>query len=213
MYLFRHDYLRNLITFACEIIWYVMLFTEKDFKVYFRKTYPQMAFFASRFIDAEDVEDVMQESFIALWNHLDKISDESHATAYLYRLVYNNLLNFIKHKNVVHRYSKTVLDIAMRKAEYYGEELNDVLSNIENAELRKQIDAAVALLPDKMRQVFLMSYMHDMKNKEIANVMGISVRTVEVHLYKALKILRGYLGDVILDIMILAFLHYVHFSC
>jgi hypothetical protein len=45
-------------------------------------------------------------------------------------------------------------------------------------------------LPDKCKEVFKLSYLHDMKNKDIADVMGISLRTVEAHMYKALKILR-----------------------
>lgn len=49
---------------------------------------------------------------------------------------------------------------------------------------------AIDELPDKCKEVFKLSYLHDMKNKDIADVMGISLRTVEAHMYKALKILR-----------------------
>ena len=49
-------------------------------------------------------------------------------------------------------------------------------------------------LPDKCKMVFKLSYLHDMKNKEIAETMGISLRTVEAHMYKALKFLRERLG-------------------
>ena len=56
--------------------------------------------------------------------------------------------------------------------------------------MRKRINDAIGELPAKCREVFILSYQHDRKNKEIAEQLGISIRTVEVHLYKALKSLR-----------------------
>ncbi|MFC2712582.1 MAG: sigma-70 family RNA polymerase sigma factor, partial [Segatella salivae] len=67
---------------------------------------------------------------------------------------------------------------------------NDVMGYIEGLETRKQINDAISELPAKCREVFILSYQHDKKNKEIAEQLGISIRTVEVHLYKALKTLR-----------------------
>ena len=49
----------------------------------------------------------------------------------------------------------------------------------------------VATVSDKCKEVFKLSYLHDMKNKEIADILGVSLRTVEAHMYKALKYLRG----------------------
>ena len=66
---------------------------------------------------------------------------------------------------------------------------------IESIELRKQINDAIDELPGKCREVFILSYQHDKKNKEIAEQLGISIRTVEVHLYKAIKALRERLKD------------------
>ena len=54
-----------------------------------------------------------------------------------------------------------------------------------------QLETAIRRLPDKCRQAFVMSYLHEMKNKEIADVMEVSVRTVDAHIYKALKLLRN----------------------
>ena len=71
---------------------------------------------------------------------------------------------------------------------------NDVVKRIEDAELRRKLSDAINELPDKCRMVFKLSYLHDMKNKEIADTMGVSLRTVEAHMYKALKLLRDKLG-------------------
>jgi len=66
-----------------------------------------------------------------------------------------------------------------------------VIRRIEDKELRKEIHDAINELPDKCKEVFKLSYLHDMKNKEIADILGVSLRTVEAHMYKALKYLRG----------------------
>ena len=80
--------------------------------------------------------------------------------------------------------------VAQLRMEYYNPEANDVMGYIEGLEMRRQINDAISELPAKCREVFILSYQHDRKNKEIAEQLGISIRTVEVHLYKALKSLR-----------------------
>ena len=61
---------------------------------------------------------------------------------------------------------------------------------MENAEMRRQIDAAINALPEKCRSVFRMRYIEGKNNAEIAQVTGTSPRTVEAHIHNALKFLR-----------------------
>lgn len=72
---------------------------------------------------------------------------------------------------------------------------NEVMKKIENKELRNEIVAAINELPDKCKLIFKLSYLQEMKNKTIAEMMGCSQRTVEAHVYKALKILRNKLDN------------------
>ena len=65
-------------------------------------------------------------------------------------------------------------------------------------ELKKEIYDAINELPDKCKEVFKLSYLHDMKNREIADTIGVSLRTVEAHMYKALKYLRSRLDHLII---------------
>ena len=62
--------------------------------------------------------------------------------------------------------------------------------DIEREEMRRQIDVAISELPDKCREAFKLSYIHGLRNRDIADAMGVSVRTVDAHIYKALRILR-----------------------
>ena len=125
-----------------------------------------------------------------LWKRKEDIEDESHIKAFLYRIVYTRALNVIKHRTVVNNHADSVKKITQFKLDYYNPEANDVMGYIEGLETRKQINDAIGELPAKCREVFILSDQHDKKNKEIAEQLGISIRTVEVHLYKALKALR-----------------------
>jgi len=96
----------------------------------------------------------------------------------------------LKHKAVAENYSAAEIEFYQKRTEYYQPDHSEVIKRIENRELRSEIRQAIDELPDKCKEVFKLSYLHDMKNKDIADVMGISLRTVEAHMYKALKILR-----------------------
>ena len=96
------------------------------------------------------------------------------------------------------RYKKVntaaIEDINEMRMSCYFSSLGDGEQDMENMELRRKINQAIGELPDKCREIFVLSYLKDMKNSEIALMMNVSVRTVEAHIYKALKSLRARLG-------------------
>lgn len=167
-----------------------MVLPEQRFREIFRDLYPALSFYSSRLVREDEAEDIVQEAFIELWKHKDEIDDESHIKAFLYRIVYTRALNSIKHQSVVQNHAESIKKLNEYKLNYYNPETNDVINKIEGDEMRNQIADAINELPTKCREVFILSYHHDKKNKEIATLLGISIRTVEVHLYKALKTLR-----------------------
>ena len=111
-----------------------------------------------------------------LWKHKDDVDDESHIKAFLYRAIYTRSLNVIKHRTVVSNHADSVKKVAQLRMEYYNPEANDVMGYIEGVEMRRQINDAISELPAKCREVFILSYQHDRKNKEIAEQLGISIR-------------------------------------
>ena len=167
---------------------------DVTYKALFRKYYPSLIFYATRLIGEEEAEDVVQDVFVELWRRKDSIEIGDQIQAFLYRAVYTRALNVLKHRNVEDGYCAAMEEINQRRAEFYQPDNNEVIRRIEDRELRKEIYNAINELPDKCRMVFKLSYLHDMKNKEIADTMGVSLRTVEAHMYKALKLLRDKLG-------------------
>lgn len=167
---------------------------DLTYKLLFRKYYTNLLFYATRIVGEEEAEDVVQDVFVELWCRQESMDIGDQIQAFLYRAVYTRALNVLKHREVKDTYEAVMLDIHQKRIEFYQPDSNDVVKRIEDGELRRNLSEAINELPDKCKMVFKLSYLHDMKNKEIAETLGISLRTVEAHMYKALKLLRDRLG-------------------
>lgn len=77
---------------------------------------------------------------------------------------------------------------------YYDPDSCDIIRRLYNADLRADLQAAIESLPVRCREVFVLSYLQDMPSKEISRKLGISLSTVDNHIYSALKQLRDKLG-------------------
>ena len=160
------------------------------YKTIFRKYYSNLLFYTTRIVGSDEAADVVQDVFVDLWKRKDTMVIGEEIQAFLYRAVYTRSLNILKHRGIKEKHSAIVEEINRERANFYQPDNNEIISRIENFELKKEIYEAINELPDKCREVFKLSYLHDMKNKEIADVLDISLRTVEAHMYKALKSLR-----------------------
>jgi RNA polymerase sigma-70 factor (ECF subfamily) len=108
-------------------------------------------------------------------------------TAYLYKSVYHESLNYLKHRKVRMAYT---MHAARQK-----NEVENTSSRVQLAELQERIDAALKDLPEQCRTIFQMSRFEELKYQEIADRLGLSVKTVENQMGKALRILRLKLAD------------------
>lgn len=156
-----------------------------------------MFFYAKRIVGEEAADDVVQEVFLEVWNRIDSL-DVSYPSieSYLYRATYSRSLNYLKRYRKVD--TSVIEEINDMRMSCYTSSLGNGERDMENADLKARINQAIGELPDKCREIFMLSYLNDMKNSEIAQMMNVSVRTVEAHIYKALKSLRMRLGVVLL---------------
>ncbi len=167
---------------------------EQVFKTYFKKLH---AYALSLINDEADAEEMVQQVFFKLWERADRLSFSGSIAAYLYRAVHNECLNFLKHEKVKagHR-----LQVAYRMK-------NDAIPEKGmNKELEQQFRQAMNELPEQCRTVFQLSRFEDMKYREIADQLDISVKTVENHMGKALRLLRLKLVD-FLPLLLIFFNH------
>ncbi|MCI1780169.1 MAG: RNA polymerase sigma-70 factor [Bacteroidales bacterium] len=167
---------------------------EGIFKALFKEYYSKMLFYATRLVGENDAEDIVQVAFLELWKRKDKILIKEHAKAFLFRVVYTRSVNFVKHRSVTSDYVEAAKHLDMLRVTYYQPDNNEIIKRMENAALKKDIYEAIEELPKRCREVFKMSYLYYMKNKEIAEILGIAVKTVEAHMSKAIKYLRSRLG-------------------
>lgn len=151
---------------------------DDTYKAVFRQCYPKLLFYATRLVGTEEAEDVVQDVFVELWRRRDSVVIGEQILAFLYRSVYTKAINLLKHQVIENNYSAAMIEIYERKLQYYQPDHAEVIKKIENQELRQEIFGAINELPDKCKEVFKLSYLHDMKNKEIADTLGISLRTL-----------------------------------
>ena len=156
----------------------------------FDDNYRRMYFHALRFVqNDEDAEDIVADVFCDLWKRIDEIDLDSGITTYLYRAVSTRALNCLRHKNISPVRIEALEAVNEKRMEFVAKENLD--DEIYSKEIRRGIRDAMKLLPDKCREVFMLSYINGLKSREIADAMNISVRTVEAHIYKALRFLRA----------------------
>ena len=99
-----------------------------------------------------------------------------------------------KKKHANDYYSSCEKEIEEMGYGYYDPDSCDIIRRLYNADLRADLQAAIESLPVRCREVFVLSYLQDMPSKEISRKLGISLSTVDNHIYSALKQLRDKLG-------------------
>lgn len=133
--------------------------------------------------DRMHAEDIVHDVFLQLYEKkLDK-KIKSITGNYLYRAVYSRCINALEHKNVRLKHDKNIHD------EIHADPENP-LEIVKYIEFERKFHDAMELLPARCRQVFTMSRIEGLKNKEIAEQLSISKRTVETQISQALKTLK-----------------------
>lgn len=163
---------------------------KKTFQLFFECFYPKLMALACRFVDESTAKDLVQEIFVSYWEN-KHTNQADNLQAYLYKSLQNTCLNHLKHQMVVDEYQARVR-IAEARMAFWREksDANEVWKEVLNQNIRELIEASANKLPPKCREAFFLCYFHDMSHKQIAQVMGISTRTVEAHIRHAVNFLR-----------------------
>ncbi|MEN8226706.1 MAG: RNA polymerase sigma-70 factor [Bacteroidota bacterium] len=156
------------------------------FEELFNSYYPSLLIMARTLVlDHRDAEDIVHNVFIHLWEKRESLEIRESLSFYLGKSVRNASLNLLKHQMVKDKHRASVLQKSL-ETDFYKSP-SDILIEQEQVEKIKRI---IDQIPDKSRQIFRMSRFHGMRNQEIADLLDISVRTVENQIFRALKILK-----------------------
>lgn len=170
---------------------------KRAFEQVFKTYYSRLCLFALKYLgDEASAEEVVQDLFLRIWEKRHQIEIETSLKAYLYRAVRNSCLNELKHQQVEQNYRA------------HQQQVADDYEEMPDPELGQRIHQAIEKLPENHREVFTMNRFEGLRYKDIAEKLGISVKTVESYMTKSLKFLRKELVDY-LPVVLALFLEWV----
>jgi len=156
---------------------------EYAYRDLFKEYYQPLLKYARRYVpDEQSAEDIVEDVFLNIWNKRTQLNITVSVKAYLFQMVRNHSLNYLKAKKLKPA-DEFLLDITLQSSVSTDDELNV-------NELTEHIKKAIAELPNRSRSVFTMHRYDDLKYSEIAEALKISEGTVETHMVRALKFLR-----------------------
>lgn len=155
--------------------------TVKEFELHFKRLYMPLGMYALRIVDDADVaEDLEQDAFMKAWQYIQNGGEIENFSSFMYRTLRNVCLSYLRDR-------REMLDES--NIPEVGED--EIDTSFRDARIWKAIDG----LPEKCREVFLMSKRDGLTNEEIAKELGISIKTVKNQMTKAFSRLRETLAD------------------
>jgi RNA polymerase sigma-70 factor (family 1) len=150
------------------------------FKMYSQSIYHFLVF---KIREADIAEDLLQEVFVTLWSKRASLDESRSFKSYLYTIAENLALNHIRHENVIGKHLE-------QSAKTMFTNVDNPLFILEEKEWNQRVSHAIQSLPENTREIFLMSRIEDLTYAEIGDRLSLSVKAVEAHIVKALRLLR-----------------------
>jgi RNA polymerase sigma-70 factor (family 1) len=155
------------------------------YEALFRALYPSLCSIVDRRVQSPEIaEELVQDLFARVWERRLHLDPEQSITSYLYRSAKNQALNFLKHRKIANEAVGTVV-LSLRPAQFSPED------DLCHTELATAAQQAIERLPNRCREIFLLSRQGDLTYAEIASLLGLSVKTVETQMSRALRSLRS----------------------
>ncbi|HTN37617.1 MAG TPA: RNA polymerase sigma-70 factor [Arachidicoccus sp.] len=164
---------------------------ESAFKTYAK---PLHAYGYTLLANNHQAEEMIQQLFLKIWEQRATLEIHTSLKAYLYRSIHNDCMNHIRHQKVKRDYQLSVVKEAASTHQ-------EPVSRLEVKEIQQRLRSGMAKLPEACRTIFQLSRFEHLSYKEIASQLGISIKTVENQMGKALRILRVELKDYLVTLL------------
>lgn len=169
---------------------------KKSFEELFRKYFSHLCSFAQKYVhDLDESKDIVHHVFINLWQKREEVDTQTSLKSYLFTAVHNRCLNYIRDRKKIVQFDAPIhesdLGAYLQTRDY-----------LVSSETEDRINRALDDLPEKCREIFMMNRFDNLKYREIAEKLNISVKTVETQMSRALKALRATLSDLIVILII-----------
>lgn len=160
---------------------------EQAFETIFHRFTPKLKPFVLGIVKVTSVADeIVQDVFLKLWLNRENLNFVNEPSAWLYRVASNAALNQLKKQANEYKHLKNIIA-------GQGKNPNDILEQLSAKQLQQLIYEAVANLPEKRRQIYLLTREEGLSHKEIAETMNISVNTVKNQVVHALKSIQEHI--------------------
>lgn len=171
---------------------------QKSFAVLYERHYRQVLYFTRRYTNETDAQDITADSFMQLWHKRDQFVHIKAIPAFLFITARNRCYDLIRHNKVKGKHESELIEM-MDDHEHNNFFFTEIRLELLKL-LRKEIDK----LPEKMREILLLSFSEGLKPAQIAARLNISVKTVSNQKLNAIKILKSALHQYPLELMLLA---------
>ncbi len=166
----------------------IKLGSERAYHSLFREYYAILSVFAKKYTgDLDSAKDIVQDVFIKIYEQRVQLEIHTSLKSYLYQAVRNHSLNYLKHIQITQKYKSNI--------HYSTKNDSDWSDKMLEAELEAKVFKIVSTLPKQCQNIFNLSRVQGLKNKEISEQLNISIRTVEKQISNALKALRENLSE------------------
>nr|WP_319572243.1 RNA polymerase sigma-70 factor [uncultured Draconibacterium sp.] len=157
---------------------------EASLEKLFNHYYPRLFNFSKSILKLEDgIDDILQEVFVKIWKNRKNINSAATFNSYIFIITRNLLLNELRRQLSFQNTKEEVKRLSLANEYSLSEQ-------IDYQELKEKIDAFVEELPDRQKEVFLLSRSEGLSHKEIAEKLGIKPKTVEYHITLAVRSLK-----------------------
>ncbi|MEA4905063.1 MAG: RNA polymerase sigma-70 factor [Petrimonas sp.] len=169
---------------------------EKAFEYAYKRFYYRLKGFALGFVEDRDVvDDIIQECFLTLWEKRERLASIS-LSSLLFTMVRNSCLNHLKHISIKNKHISVTHALSeIEERLYYVDFELDASQKLLYEELDEQVNKVIEALPERCKEVFVLSRNEGLKNREIAERLKISTTAVEKHINKALTIFSFHLKE------------------
>lgn len=171
------------------------------FSIFFQENQERFLLFAYSYLkDRAEAEDVVMDSMVALWENRENWDSDANPKAIMLTIIKNKALNILARQQTRLRIEDDLTTLRQRELDLRISTLEACNPNtIFDSEIQQIVKNALARLPEQSRNVFLMSRYNNTPNKAIAEELGLSVKSVEFHITKVLKMLRLELKDYLIS--------------
>ena len=166
-----------------------------SFEMFFKKNYHLACLIALRYLkDEQQAEDIVQETFLHLWQKREELKVQRNLKQYLLNAVRNRSLNYLQREK----------QFSQLPDKSFPEDLkDDAESNFSEEELAVQIAKSIERLPPQCKKVFLLAYRDNLTYNEIASTLNLSKNTIKTQMGIAYKILRENLRNYFITLFVL----------